>query len=84
MLDYTALVIPGGNVEAQDTKAAWDYQPRNDADEWNTGLWKERGQEMANLNLPVGVQIVGRKLEEEKVLAIGKVLDDLLASQRSA
>jgi amidase len=47
-------------------------------------LWKERGQEMADLNLPVGVQIVGRKLEEEKVLAIGKVLDDLLASQRSA
>ncbi|KAF7534146.1 hypothetical protein G7054_g6463 [Neopestalotiopsis clavispora] len=84
LLDYTALVIPGGKVEAQDTKAAWDYQPRNDADEWNTGLWKERGQEMADLKLPVGVQIVGRKLEEEKVLAIGKVLDDLLASQRSA
>lgn len=32
------------------------------------------------MGLPVGIQITGRKLEEEKVLAVGKVVDDLLAS----
>ncbi|KAI4594188.1 hypothetical protein KJ359_008463 [Pestalotiopsis sp. 9143b] len=80
VLDYTALVIPGGKVESQDTQAAWDYDARNETDEWNAALWTKNRDEMAGLNLPIGVQIVGRKLEEEKVLAAGKVLDDLLRS----
>lgn len=32
--------------------------------------------------LPVGVQVVGRRLQEEKVLAIMKRLEDALGDQR--
>ncbi|KLO85860.1 general amidase [Fusarium fujikuroi] len=78
LLDYTALVIPGGKVEARDLDALWDHEPRNELDEWNTRLWEDNMQEMVKHHLPVDIQIVGRVLEEEKVLAVGKVLDDLL------
>lgn len=77
-VDYVALALPGGKVEAGDCDARWDYTTRNDTDEWLGGLWRDRREEMAEMGLPVGVQIVGGRLEEEKVLAIGKVLDDLL------
>lgn len=77
VLDYTALVIPGGHVSESDLEARWDFEARGETDEWCLQLWKEK-REMAALKLPVGLQIVGRKLEEEKVLGIGKVLGDLL------
>lgn len=47
-------------------------------DEWNANLWRHNAEDMVELELPIGVQIVSRKLEEEKVLAAGKILDDLL------
>lgn len=78
VLDYSALVIPGGHVEKEDKDAAWQYETRNEMDEWNSELWRKNMGDMADLRLPVGVQIIGRKLEEEKVLAAGKVLDSLL------
>ncbi|RGP79520.1 hypothetical protein FLONG3_2268 [Fusarium longipes] len=81
LLDYTALVIPAGKVEPQDLEVALDHEPRNDMDEWNKQLWKDHKDDMARHQLPVNVQIVGRHLEEEKVLAIGKVLDGLLRSR---
>ncbi|KAF9760611.1 hypothetical protein IL306_004230 [Fusarium sp. DS 682] len=78
LLDYTALVIPGGKVEFKDISQVWDHEPRNELDEWNSRLWEENKNKMMFHELPVDIQIVGRNLEEEKVLAIGKVLDDLL------
>ncbi|KAF5658990.1 general amidase [Fusarium heterosporum] len=83
LLDYTALVIPGGNVEHQDLEGAWDHEPRNEMDEWNSRLWKDHKHEMARNRLPVDIQIVGRILEEEKVLAVGKVVDDILRARQS-
>ncbi|RGP66937.1 hypothetical protein FSPOR_6319 [Fusarium sporotrichioides] len=80
LLDYTALVIPAGRIEPRDLEATMDYEPRNDIDEWNKKLWEENKNDMVQNRLPVDIQIVGRGLEEEKVLAIGKVLDDLLRS----
>ncbi|KAH7123019.1 amidase [Dactylonectria macrodidyma] len=77
-LDYPALVIPGGKVCKGDVAEAWDFEPYGVEDEWNWKLWKDHGEQMASLGFPVGLQIIGRKLEEEKVLAAGKVLDDLL------
>lgn len=78
LLDYTALVMPAGNVCEEDVGAPWDFEPRGEVDEWSLRLWEEEKHDMARLKLPVGLQIVGRKLEEEKVLAIGKVVDDIL------
>ncbi|KAM0261876.1 hypothetical protein ACHAQJ_002079 [Trichoderma viride] len=77
-IDHVALALPGGKVDASDCDAQWDYSPRNKTDEWLSSVWGDRKEEMAEMGLPVGVQIVGGRLEEEKVLAIGRVLDDLL------
>ena len=78
VLDYTALVIPGGAVAEEDVCAPWDFESRGSMDDWSLQLWRENKEEMARLKLPVGLQIVGRKLQEEKILGIGKVLDDIL------
>lgn len=78
LLDYTALVIPAGKVMAKDLGAPWDFEPRGIVDEWSLRLWTTERERMVRLNLAVGVQVIGRKLEEEKVLGIGKVVDDLL------
>ncbi|KAI0012445.1 amidase [Xylariaceae sp. FL0662B] len=77
-LDYPALSIPAGKATHADGEAPWDHAPRNALDEWNSGLWAQNKEEMIELGLPVGIQIVGRKLEEEKVLAIGTIIDELL------
>ncbi|KAM0241739.1 hypothetical protein ACHAPO_001432 [Fusarium lateritium] len=82
LLDYTALVIPAGRVEPGDLEAAMDCEPRNEMDEWNKKLWEENKNDMAQNRLPVDIQIVGRNVEEEKVLAVGKILDDLLRSRQ--
>ncbi|KAL3301879.1 acetamidase [Colletotrichum asianum] len=77
-LDYPALVIRGGKVSKEDLGEPWTYETRGPEDEWNKKLWEDNGKEMAALGLPVGLQIVGRKLEEETVLAAGKIIDDLI------
>ncbi|TDZ19575.1 Acetamidase [Colletotrichum orbiculare MAFF 240422] len=77
-LDYPALVIPGGKVEEGDVGEVWDHEAMGPEDAWNKRLWEENGGEMAALGLPAGLQIVGRKLEEETVLAAGKVVEDAL------
>ncbi|KAI8628549.1 amidase [Xylariaceae sp. FL1651] len=78
VLDYPAIVIPGGTVCAQDVSDVWSFEPRTDLDKWNKDLWENNKNEMACLGLPVGIQIIGRRYNEEKVLAAAKVIDDLL------
>ncbi|KAI0889504.1 amidase [Annulohypoxylon maeteangense] len=78
VLDYSALVLPAGKVSPIDDNAPWNFIPRNILDEWNAGVWTQSKEKMIELGLPVGIQIAGRKLEEEKVLAIGAVIDGLL------
>lgn len=78
VLDYTAMSMPGGTVEAEDCTIFMDGEPRNEMDLWNRELWKNYGQDMAKMKLPVGIQIVGRRLEEEKVLAAAQILERLL------
>ncbi|KAK7414574.1 hypothetical protein QQX98_006602 [Neonectria punicea] len=77
-LDYPALVIPGGSACEGDVAEPLASGVLGPEDEWNRELWEKHGREMASLRLPVGLQILGRKLEEETVLGAGKVLDDLL------
>lgn len=80
VLDYSALVEPAGKVVSADIDSKWDFEPRNEMDAWNMDLWRKNKAVMAQMGLPLGVQIIGKKLEEEKVLAAGKVIDDLLQS----
>ncbi|KAI0535271.1 amidase [Xylaria digitata] len=80
LLDYPAIVIPGGNVHNQDISDVWSFEPRNMLDEWNKKLWEDNREVMASLGLPVGVQIIGRKHADEMVLAAAKIIDDILRS----
>ncbi|KAF5548067.1 general amidase [Fusarium phyllophilum] len=75
VLDYTAMVIPGGTIQSGDVDLPFSYPARGPEDEWNQGLWNKDKDELAAMNLPVGLQIVGRKLEEEKVLGAAEVID---------
>ncbi|KAF4493275.1 general amidase [Fusarium agapanthi] len=75
VLDYTSMVIPGGKIQSGDVDLPFSYPARGPEDEWNQGLWNKDKGEMAAMKLPVGLQIVGRKLEEEKVLGAAEVID---------
>ncbi|CAK7215370.1 hypothetical protein SBRCBS47491_002461 [Sporothrix bragantina] len=78
MLDYPALVLPAGCIKAEDCTAEWPLKARNEADAWNAKVWSDNKEDMLGLGLPVGLQVVGRKLEEETVLAGAKIIDDLV------
>ncbi|EER40580.1 acetamidase [Histoplasma capsulatum var. duboisii H88] len=74
-LDYTALTFPAGEVcKEKDKLPVTPYEPRNELDEWNWGLYD--ADSMAGY--PVNLQIVGKKLEEEKVLGAAVVIEKVL------
>jgi amidase len=75
ILDYTALAFPVSTVsKVLDPFPGAPYQPRNDQDAWNWGVYEPESMD----GHPVGLQIVGRKLEEEKVLGVAAVFEKLL------
>ncbi|KAI6754709.1 hypothetical protein HG530_012461 [Fusarium avenaceum] len=75
ILDYTALSFPAGRA---DKKRDWcyfkEYTPRNEIDEWNWGLYKPEEMDRRH----VGLQLVGRRFEEEKVMGAAKQIERLL------
>ncbi|KAH4611450.1 hypothetical protein HBI38_118940 [Parastagonospora nodorum] len=79
-VDYPAVVLPAGKVSKQlDSEAAKmmeAYQPRNPLDEWNWNLFDVGSMD----GMPIGVQVVARRLQEEKVLGAAKAIDDILRS----
>lgn len=75
MLDYTAMVIPYGHVSNElDPGRAPEYVPRNEVDKWNWNLYDLDVMD----GHPLSVQILGRRLEEEKVLGAAKVIEETL------
>jgi amidase len=77
-VDYPAVVLPAGCVSKElDGEVAEDvsaYCPRNVLDEWNWNLF-----DVDTMNgMPIGVQVVARRLQEEKVLGAAKAIDDVL------
>lgn len=85
-LDYTAMSIPfktgGNNVRVEDESYEpgsedidySNYVPRNLHDEYNKTLYNAEAMK----GLPCGVQIIGRRFEEEKVLGVARVLVKLM------
>ncbi|KAI9923569.1 hypothetical protein MW887_008578 [Aspergillus wentii] len=63
ILDYPALTFPVGKVQAdKDALPSEPYHPRNDRDAWNWNVYDLKEMK----DHPVNLQIVGKKLEEEK------------------
>ncbi|KAJ5231353.1 uncharacterized protein N7469_005941 [Penicillium citrinum] len=80
-LDYPALVFPVDRVRAEtDQKGEEeDYVPRNSIDEWNWNLYDENQV----YGYPVNLQIIGKKLEEEKVLGAASVIEKIWKGSRA-
>lgn len=71
-LDYTALTFPVDRVRREvDGVRGEEYVPRNELDEWNWKLWDVDAVD----GYPVNLQIIGKKLEEEKVLGAASVIE---------
>lgn len=77
-LDYPALSFPAGNVsKALDPPSPVEYEPRNAADAWNWSLYNIEKMD----GYSVGLQIVGRRMEEEKVLGVAHQIQKLLRTE---
>lgn len=78
-LDTTALVLPAGKIDKsidapKSDRSVESYSPRNDIDKANWALYDPEAMH----GLPLSVQIVGKRLEEEKVLGAAKIIDHIL------
>lgn len=83
-VDYPAVVIPAGQVSKElDSRAALKMrtsQPRNALDEWNWNLFDVDAMD----GMPIGVQVVARRLNEERALGAAKAIDSVLRSVQPA
>ncbi|OJJ43734.1 hypothetical protein ASPZODRAFT_154254 [Penicilliopsis zonata CBS 506.65] len=72
--DYPAITLPIDKVRAdKDTLPTEPYQPRNELDAWNWSLYDVDVMK----GHPVSLQIIGRKLEEEKVLGAATAIQKI-------
>lgn len=79
-VDYPAVVIPAGSVskdlDSAASRTVANYQPRNALDAWNWNMFDVNAMD----GMPIGVQVVARRLNEERALGAAKAIDDLLKS----
>ncbi|KAK3949451.1 amidase signature domain-containing protein, partial [Pseudoneurospora amorphoporcata] len=80
LLNYSAAVIPVTKADRGVDGIDETYRPLNEVDRAN---WESYDPEIYH-GAPVGVQIVARKFEEEKVLAIAKLVHAALLNAQSA
>jgi len=74
LLDYCTAVIPVTKADKRVDVLDPNYVPLNALDEKNWKWYDPKAYDGA----PVGLQIVARKYEEEKVWAIAKIVDSIL------
>lgn len=93
-LDYSVVIIPVTKADQTIDKADPDYELLNDVDAKNWDGCKSERSLLSRAKLksffsddaatydgaPVGVQIVARRFEKEKVWAIAKIIDAILNS----
>lgn len=78
VLDYTAVSIPVGTVDEEMDVEVRGYECRSSLEKV---LW-ELYDAKAMHGLPVSLQVVGQRLEEEKVLAAAEVIEGVLLDAR--
>ncbi|KAH8646583.1 acetamidase [Tricladium varicosporioides] len=78
VLDYTAMSFPAGVVSSSKDPVEETYKPRSDLDAFNTSLYDPSSMD----GYSVGLQIVGRRFEEEKVLGAAKVIEGVLKKDK--
>jgi hypothetical protein len=73
-LDYSAGVLPITHVDADLDALPQEFTARNEVER---GAYKGYDAQAMH-GLPVGVQVVGQRLEEEKVIEGMKIIHDLM------
>ncbi|KAM7186612.1 acetamidase [Naviculisporaceae sp. PSN 640] len=84
LLDYPALAFPAGRVDKdKDAVKSKRIKFMSDHDRWNKITSEDDPDVFADM--PAGVQAVGRRFEDEKVVAVVRILQDrgCLGSQES-
>jgi len=76
MLDYSSLVIPVSKVDPELDLVKAPHKFYNEDDKANY----ERYNPVDFMNAPISIQLVGRTLEEEAVIAMGEIVDAALKS----
>lgn len=81
-LDYSALVLPAGSVDktldkSTEAEEVRSYVPRNETDKWNWALYDPVKMD----GLPISVQVVGQRLQEEKVLGAAFAIERVLKNK---
>ncbi|KAK7897999.1 hypothetical protein LTR67_004631 [Exophiala xenobiotica] len=79
-LDYTSAVFPVTQVDKTVDVYDKDYQPWSEQDKTN---WEQYDPEVQQ-GTPVGLQLVGRRLQEEKILGLVELLSTALAGQEES
>jgi len=74
LLDYSAGIVPVTKVDAEKDKLSKNFKPVNGIEK---GAYKHYDS-MKMAGLPCAVQVVGRRLTEEKVLACMKIVENSL------
>ncbi|EED15614.1 acetamidase [Talaromyces stipitatus ATCC 10500] len=75
LLDYPAITFPVDEVRRNiDRLPDVPYCPRNENDSWN---WSQYDLEIMEGH-PVNLQVIGKRLEEEKVLGAAAVIENIL------
>ncbi|KAL6720353.1 hypothetical protein ACLMJK_002274 [Lecanora helva] len=77
LMDYSVVVMPVTTADKSIDVFDHDYEPVNETDRMN---WLAYDPEVYD-GAPVGLQIVARKHEEEKVWAIAKIIDAALGTK---
>jgi imidazoleglycerol phosphate synthase glutamine amidotransferase subunit HisH len=77
-LDYTAGVLPITKVDAIRDTLPKSFKPTNAIEAEQYAMYNASAMH----GLPVGVQVVGKRLEEEKVLEGMKIIEGLLKKER--
>ncbi|KAL4899249.1 hypothetical protein BDW74DRAFT_171622 [Aspergillus multicolor] len=76
LLDYPAITFPVDEVRAGKDVQPSNYQPRNELDAWNWNLYDTGAMD----GHPVSLQVIGKRLEEERVLAAATVIEEIWRS----
>ncbi|KAK5276134.1 Acetamidase [Exophiala xenobiotica] len=77
LLDWTSVVVPVTFADKDKDKKQTDYKPLSEMD----GTVQAEYDPEAYHGAPVAVQIVGRRLSEERILAIAQEIGKLLGNE---
>lgn len=73
LLDYPTFVLPVAQVHADDVKDT-SYTPVSDLDRDNYEIYDPKLFEGA----PISLQLIGRSMEEEQLLAVAMAVDSIM------